>query len=128
MAKVANTKVKAWRRGAMKGKGKETAIIAPMFGTIREKSSRYLMANALRRRPPNHQSGSLTGYPRNLHPPRDLYAWSASPLHAVYHQSPIRRARFAPMYGSCKLGLDETMELLSRVLGAGEEDCDLSAL
>ena len=27
-----------------------------------------------------------------------------------------------------KLGLDETMELLSRVLGAGNEDCDLCAL
>ena len=27
-----------------------------------------------------------------------------------------------------KLGLDETMELLSRVLGAGDEDPDLSAL
>ena len=27
-----------------------------------------------------------------------------------------------------KLGLNETMELLSRVLGAGEEDPDLSAL
>ena len=26
-----------------------------------------------------------------------------------------------------KLGLDETMELLSRVLGAGDEDPDLSA-
>ena len=27
-----------------------------------------------------------------------------------------------------KLGLDETMELLSRILGAGDEDPDLSAL
>ena len=27
-----------------------------------------------------------------------------------------------------KLGLDETIELLSRVLGAGDEDPDLSAL
>ena len=27
-----------------------------------------------------------------------------------------------------KLGLDETMELLSRVLGAGDEDPDLSVL
>ena len=33
MAKVANTKVKAWRRAARKGKGKETAMMAPMFGT-----------------------------------------------------------------------------------------------
>ena len=35
MAKVANTKVKAWRRAARKGKGKETAMMGPMFGTTR---------------------------------------------------------------------------------------------
>ena len=33
MPKVANTKVKAWRRAARKGKGKETAMVAPRFGT-----------------------------------------------------------------------------------------------
>ena len=33
MAKVANTKVKAWRRAARKGKEKETAMMGPMFGT-----------------------------------------------------------------------------------------------
>ena len=33
MAKVANTKVKAWRRAARKGKGKGTAMMGPMFGT-----------------------------------------------------------------------------------------------
>ena len=33
-----------------------------------------------------------------------------------------------PRMAASKLGLDETMELLSRVLGAGEEDPDLRAL
>ena len=33
-----------------------------------------------------------------------------------------------PRMAAPKLGLDETMELLSRVLGAGDEDPDLSAL
>ena len=33
-----------------------------------------------------------------------------------------------PRMAAPKLDLDETMELLSRVLGAGEEDLDLSAL
>ena len=33
-----------------------------------------------------------------------------------------------PRMAAPKLGLDETMELLSRVLGAGEEGPDLSAL
>ena len=36
MAKVANTKVKAWRRAARKGKGKETAMMAPLFRTTSE--------------------------------------------------------------------------------------------
>ena len=33
MANIANTKVKAWRRAARKGNGKETAMMGPMFGT-----------------------------------------------------------------------------------------------
>ena len=37
-------------------------------------------------------------------------------------------SRFDPTNGSPKLGLDENMELLSRVLGVGDEDRDLSAL
>ena len=32
MAKVANTKVKAWRRVARKSKRKETAMMGPTFG------------------------------------------------------------------------------------------------
>ena len=36
--------------------------------------------------------------------------------------------RLPPQMGAPKLGLDETMELLSRVLRAGDEDPDLSAL
>ena len=35
---------------------------------------------------------------------------------------------FPPRTAAPKLGLDETMELPSRVLGAGDEDSDLSAL
>ena len=42
---------------------------------------------------------------------------------------PVRVERGLPSrMAAPKLGLDETMELLSRVLGAGEEDPDLSAL
>ena len=37
-------------------------------------------------------------------------------------------SRFAPTNGAPKLGVDETMELLTRVLGAGDEVPDLSAL
>ena len=36
--------------------------------------------------------------------------------------------RLPPQMAAPKLGVDETMELLSRVLGAGDEDPDLSAL
>ena len=83
------------------------------------------MARTLRLRRPIHQSGSPTECPRNLHPRRSLTAWSESPLHAACLENPHA---WNEVCAHAWLGLDETMELLSRVSGAGEEDPDLSAL
>ena len=63
MAKVANTKVKASRRVARKGKRKKTAMMGPMFGKTWGEALEILLANALRGRRSTHQSGSPTRYP-----------------------------------------------------------------
>ena len=66
MAKVANTKVKAWRRAARKGKGKNTAMMAPMFGTTWGEEFEISYGECAASASPTNQSRSLTGYPGNL--------------------------------------------------------------
>ena len=127
MEKVTTAKVKAWRKAGRKKHEKEPMKAYPLFGTTWGEGfeAPYGETSATTS---NDSSGweedwisreptpSLPSRPRPPSPP----GVCPEPMH-VETGLPSRMA--AP-----KLGLDETMELLSRVLGAGDEDPDLSAL
>ena len=127
MEKVASAKVKALRKAGKQEKKREPMKAYPMFGTTwgegfeapygeisattSNDSSEWEVDSISRER-----TSSLPSRPR---PP--------SP-HGVCPE-PVRVERGLPSpMAAPKLGLDETMELLSRVLGSGDEDPDLSAL
>ena len=127
MEKVATAKVKAWRKPGKKEKEKETMKAYPMFGTTwgegfeapygeisatTSNDSSEWEEDWISREP----TPSLPSRPRPLSP-RGVCP------------EPVRVERGLPArMAAPKLGVDETMELLSRVLGAGDEDPDLSAL
>ena len=127
MEKVATAKVKACRKAGKKEKEKEPIKAYPMFGTTwgegfeapygeisattSNDSSEWEEDWISREPTPSLPSRPRPPSPRGVCP---------EPV-CVERGLPSRMA--AP-----KLGLDETMELLSRVLGAGDEDPDLSAL
>ena len=127
MVKVATAKVKAWRKAGKKEKEKEPMKAYPMFGTTwgegfeapygeisattSNDSSEWEMDWISREPTPWLPSRPRPPSPRGVCP------------------EPVRVERGLPSrMAAPKLGLDETMELLSRVLGAGDEDPDLSAL
>ena len=127
MENVATAKVKAPRKAKQKEKEKEPMKAYPMFGTTwgegfeapygeisatTSNGSSEWEADWISREP----TPSLPSRPR----PSSSRGVCPEPVR-VERGLPARIA--AP-----KLGLDETMELLSRVLGAGDEDPDLSAL
>ena len=127
MEKVATAKLKAWRKAGEEEKEKEPMKAYPMFGTTwgegfeapygeisatTSNDSSEWEEDWISREP----SLSLPSRPRPLSP-RGVCP------------EPVRVERGLPArMAAPKLGLDETMELLSRVLGAGDEDPDLSAL
>ena len=128
---VANAKVKAWRRGARKGKGKD-APLGTMFGAtwgvetfeIPHGDMHWLSSAQSSEWEPNWVSGEPTPPEKRkehecLKPVPSPRAVAPEPT-CVDRTLPRRMA--AP-----KLGLNETMQLLSRVLGAGDEDPDRSA-
>ena len=127
MEKVANAKVKAWRKAGKQEKEKEPMKAYPMFGatwgegfeapygeksaTTSNDSSEWEVDWISREPTPSLPSRPRPPSPRRVCP------------------EPVRVERGLPSrMAAPKLGLDETMELLSRVLGAGDEDPDLSAL
>ena len=127
MEKVANGKVKAWRKAGKQKKEKEPMKAYPMFGTswgggfeapygeisaTTSNGSSEWEEDWISREPtPSLPSRPRPPSPRGVCP------------EAVRVERGLPSRMAAP-----KLGLDETMELLSRVLGAGHEDRDLSAL
>ena len=127
MENVATAKVKAWRKAGKKEKEKEPMKGYPMFGitwgegfeapygeisaTTCNDSSECQEDWISREPTPSLPSRPRPPSPRGVCP------------------EPVRVERGLPSrMAAPKLGLDETMELLSRVLGAGDEDPDLSAL
>ena len=127
MEKVTTAKVKAWRKAGRKEQEKERMKAYPMFGTTwgegleapygeisattSNDSSEWEEDWISRETTPSLPSRPRLPSPRGVCP------------------DPVRVERGLPSrMAAPKLGLDETMELLSRVLGAGDEDPDLSAL
>ena len=127
MEKVTTAKVKAWRKAGRKEQEKEPMKAYPMFGTTwgegfeapygeisattSNGSSEWEVDRISREPTPSLPSRPRPPSPRGVCP------------------EPVRVERGLPSrMAAPKLGLDETMELLSRVLGVGDEDPDLSAL
>ena len=127
MEKVATAKVQAWRKAGKQEKEKEPMKAYPMFrttwgegfeapygeisATTSTDSSEWEEDWISREPTPSLPSRLRTTLPRGVCP------------------EPVRLERCLPSrMAAPKLGLDETMELLCRVLGAGDEDPDLSAL
>ena len=129
---VANAKVTAWRRAAGKGKGKD-ADLGPMFGATWGHNTfqgPYGESDAsvsahwsewecywISREPTPWKEPKEPEYLERVSSPRRV-----SPKPSCLEQG-------LPQHmAALKLGVNETMELLSRVLAAGDEDPDVSAL
>ena len=132
MAKVANVKVKACRRAARKGKGKDV-VLGLMLGAewgdntfrIRYGECEVLASAHLSEWEPDWVSKELTPSKETKEP--ECLERVPSPRGLAPQPTCVERG-LPPRMAAPKLGLDETMELLSRVLGVGDEDPDLRGL
>ena len=127
MAKVANTKVKAWRRAVRKGKGKETAMMGPMFGTAWGEEFEIPLGECAASASANSSEWEPDWISRGPTPTKEPVCMEREPSPCAPEPLCVERG-LPPRMTAPKLGLNETMELLSLVLDAGEEDPDLSAL
>ena len=127
MEKVATAKVKAWRKAGRKEKEKEPMKAYPMFGTTGGEGfeAPYGEISATMSNDPSEwEEDWISREPTPLLPSRPR-----PPSPRGVCPEPVRVERGLPSrMAAPKLGLDETMELLSRVLGAWDEDPDLSSL
>ena len=128
---VANANVKAWRRAARRGKGKE-----PPLGTIfgaRWGEETFEIPHGEKDWSSSAQSSEwepdcVSGEPTPPEKPKEHERLKPGPSPRAVAPEPTSVDRgLPPRMAPRKLGPDETMELLSRVLGAGDEDPDLSA-
>ena len=132
MAKVANAKVKAWRRAARKGKRKEAAL-GPMFGATGRDDTFQIPNGKFDASASAHSSEwELDCVSKEPTPPKepkepDCMERERCPRGGAPEPSCVERC-LPPRMAAPKFGLDETMELLSRVVGAGDEDAKESAL
>ena len=132
MTKVANAKVKAWRRAARKSKGKDAAL-GPMFGATSGYETfeiPYGELDVSASAPSSEwEPDSVSKEAAHSKEPKepDGLEREPSPRGVALEPSCVERG-LPPRMAAAELGLDETMELLSRVLGARDEDHDLSAL
>ena len=127
MAKVANTKVKAWMRAARKGKGKETAMTGPMLGTTWGEEFEIPYGECAVSASAHSSEWEPDWIPRDPTPTQEPVCMERDPSPRAPEPVCVERGVY-PRMAASKLGLNETMELLFRVLGAGEEDPDLSAV
>ena len=100
---VANAKVKAWSREAMKGKGKDAALGPTFRATWEGETFEIPYGEMAGRRRPNCQSGSLTGCLKNVHlrrNRRNMNACSLAQSEGGGTRTHVRGMRFAPMHGS----------------------------
>ena len=127
MEKVTTAKVKAWRKAGRMEKEKEPMKAYPMFSTTRGEGfeAPYGEISATT----SNDSSEWEEDWISREPTPSLPSWPRPPSPRVVCPEPVCVERGLPSrMPAPKLGLDETMELLSRVLGAGDEDPDLSAL
>ena len=129
---VTNAKVKAWRRAAKKGKEKE-APLGTMFGAtwaeetfeVRHGEMDWSSSAQSSEWEPNWVSGEPTPPEK----PKEHECLKPGPSPRTVAPEPTSvDPSLPPQMAASKLCLYETMELLSRVLGAGDEDPHLSAL
>ena len=129
---MANDKVKAWRRAARKGKGKD-APLGTMFGATWEEETFEIphggmdwSASAVSS---EWEPDWVSEQPTPPEEPKEHECPKPRPSARAVAPEPTCVDRGSPpRMAAPKLGLDETMDLLSQVLGAGDEDRDLSAL
>ena len=118
---VANAKVKAWKRAVMKGKGKD-ACLGTMFGATWGEETFKI--------PHGEMDWSASAQTSELEPdwvseqllppeePKEHECMKARPNpRAVAPQPTCVDRGLPPRMAALKLDLDETMDLLSRVLG-----------
>ena len=129
---VADAKVKAWRRAARKGKGKD-APLGTMFGATWGEETFEIphgeMDWSSSAQSSEWEPDWVFGEPTLPEKPKEHECLKLGPSPRAVAPDPTCVDRGLPSrMADPKLGLDETMELLSRVLGAGDEDPHLSAL
>ena len=129
---VANAKFKAWRRAARKGKGKAVPLGA-MFGATLDEETFEIPHGEIdwssSAQSSEWEPDWVSGEPTPPEEPRKHEFLKPGPSPRAVAPKPTSVDRGLPQQMAApKLGLDETIELLSRVLGAGDEDPDVSAL
>ena len=129
---VADAKVKAWRRAARKGKGKDAPLGTMLGATWGEET--FEIPHGEMDWSSSAQSSEwnpdwVSGEPTPPEKPKEDDCLKPGPSpKAVAPEPTCMDQDLPPRMAAPKLGLDETMELLSRVVGTGDEDPDLSAL
>ena len=126
---AANAKVNAWRRAARKGKGKDA--YGTIFGAMRAEETFEIphgkMDSSSLAQSSEWEPDLVSGEPTPPERPKEHDCLKPGPSARAPEPTSVD-AGLPPRMAAPKLGLDETMELLSRVLGAGDDDPDLSAL
>ena len=123
MEKVATAKVKAWRKAGKQEKEKEPMKAYPMFGTTWGEGFEEPYGEISATRSNDSSECEVDWISRE--PTPSLPSRPRPPSPRGVCPEPVRVERGLPSrMAAPKLGLDETMELLSRVLGAGDEDPD----
>ena len=125
--KVATAKVKAWREAGKQEREKEPMKAYPMFVTTCGEGFEAPYGEISATTSNDSSEREVDWISRE--PTPSLPSRPRPPSPRGVCPEPVRVERGLPSrMAAPKLGLDETMELLSRVLGAGDEDPDLSAL
>ena len=129
---VGNAKVKAWRRAARKGEGKH-ALLGTMFGATWGEETFEIpqgeMDSSALAKSLEWESDWVSGNSTPPEEPKEHQCLKpGSSPRAVAPEATCMDGGLPPRMAAPKLGLDETTDLLSRVLCAGDEDPDLSAL
>ena len=129
---MANAKVKAWRRAAGKGKWKEAPLGTMVGATWAEETLEIAQGKMdwwSSAQSSEWEPDWLSGEPAPPEKPKEYDCLKPGPSPRAVAPELTSVDRFLPaIMAAPKLVLDETMELLSRVLGAGDEDPDLTAL